>query len=445
MDSSECCSSCYLVLRDPYIQCQECPPNTLICTSCFAKGREFQKHRSDHEYSVVKNDFFVLEPDWSAHEEKELVAAVIQRGLGNWDDIAKVLVKKTPDQCQHHFQKYYIENHAQNLLDVWEKRREPSRRDQPVVFNIASEIPLRPVHGSAVYKDLAGYNAARGDFEFEIENGAERNLRALDYETMKQAVTFLQDERNSLNSLDVVTDSDAMDEQLVSHLQLSAAQVYNNKLKARQMRKRIVKEHGLLNKARTTSLTTTYHALCAAGPHYEHLFKLGRLMCAFDFDFVLEGLQHELTLRQQILHMQDYRRNGLKKFLSTAVFTKLKAQRRKMKREVPQDRVTDWIYGSARSMGKILPSVHSRRITTKMDIVDMPSYDKLTDEERYLCSDARVTPENFLEMRELMIEECKKNNGLTLAGARPVFKIDVNKTRRCYDYFLSKNLIYKPK
>eukprot|EP00095_Tigriopus_kingsejongensis_P010389 maker-scaffold1615_size33485-snap-gene-0.11 protein:Tk10389 transcript:maker-scaffold1615_size33485-snap-gene-0.11-mRNA-1 annotation:"transcriptional adaptor 2a" len=440
MDSSECCASCYLVLRDPYIQCQECSHVTLICTDCFAKGREFKKHRNNHEYSVVKNDFHVLDPDWSAQEEKELVWAVLQRGLDNWEDIAKVLVKKSPTQCRHHFQKYYIENQSGHLLDVWSNRPEPSRRDQPVIFQLSSDVPLRPAHGTTSYKDLGGYNAARADFEFEIDNAAERDLGALDYDVMRYAV--IED-----TIPDCGGDADDADaERLLSHLQLSAAQVYNNKLKHRQTRKRIVKEHGLLNKARVTSLPSTYHALAASGPQYEQLFKFGRLYCAFDFDFLLEGIQHELHLRQEILHMQDYRRNGLKQFLSTAVFSKLKTKRTKMKRDVPPDRVTDWVYGSVKDkgIGKVLVNSQNRRITIKLDIVGLPGYDKLNDEERTLCSKTRVSPENFLEIRELMIEECRKNQGLSLADARPVFKIDVNKTRRLYDYFLVKGLIHRP-
>ena len=65
-----------------------------ICTDCFARGREFGEHRAHHRYTVVKSDFSLLEmePDWTAEEESQLLASLLHRGLGNWEDIAKVCI-----------------------------------------------------------------------------------------------------------------------------------------------------------------------------------------------------------------------------------------------------------------------------------------------------------------------------------------------------------------
>ena len=65
----------------------------------------------------------------------------------------------------------------------------------------------------------------------------------------------------------------------------------------------MIKEYGLLNKAKAMSLPSRYPHLNAT--KYESLYKYGsRLMCSIDFDFILEGLHHEMMLRQQILHLQ---------------------------------------------------------------------------------------------------------------------------------------------
>ena len=73
----------------------------------------------------------------------------------------------------------------------------------------------------------------------------------------------------------------------------------------------MVRELGLLNKTRTLSVAEN---LSAMGPVYRaSLFKCARLMCSFDFDYVTEGLQHELALRSKVSHLQDYRTNGLKR------------------------------------------------------------------------------------------------------------------------------------
>ena len=36
-----CCSSCHLVLKQPFIKCKSCKPIENICLDCFSKGREF--------------------------------------------------------------------------------------------------------------------------------------------------------------------------------------------------------------------------------------------------------------------------------------------------------------------------------------------------------------------------------------------------------------------
>ena len=86
----------------------------------------------------------------------------------------------------------------------------------------------------------------------------------------------------------------------------------------------------------------------------------------------------------------------------------------------------------------------TRRGVVPLDIVGLPAYDKLTPEERELCAEQRVYPEVFLEIKAVMIEECSKHEGLKLADIRPLVKIDVNKTRKIYDFFLAKELINKP-
>ena len=91
-----------------------------------------------------------------------------------------------------------------------------------------------------------------------------------------------------------------------------------------------------------------------------------------------------------------------------------------------------------------LMNVTTRRTAGPLDIVGLPGYEKLTEQERDLCSETRVLPEVFLDVKLILIEECNKGSGLRLADARPLVKIDVNKTRKLYDFLLKKELIYQP-
>ena len=56
----------------------------------------------------------------------------------------------------------------------------------------------------------------------------------------------------------------------------------------------------------------------------------------------------------------------------------------------------------------------------------------------------RVYPELYLDVKESLIAESEKCGGLRLAEARRVVKIDVNKTRKLYDFFMAQQLISKP-
>ena len=88
-----CCSGCHMLLHEPYVQCQGCKKaKVLICTACFSKGREFGSHRSNHDFSVVKNNFSLFAGGgrgatttsggggWTANEELLLLNGVLKFG-----------------------------------------------------------------------------------------------------------------------------------------------------------------------------------------------------------------------------------------------------------------------------------------------------------------------------------------------------------------------------
>ena len=48
-----------------------------------------------------------------------------------------------------------------------------------------------------------------------------------------------------------------------------------------------------------------------------------------------------------------------------------------------------------------------------------------------------------MEFRDLLVNECTKFGYLRLAQARTLVKIDVNKTRKIYDFLVNEGLINK--
>ena len=103
------------------------------------------------------------------------------------------------------------------------------------------------------FKDLAGYNAARGDFDWESDNLAEMELNVIEAndDLYRLIATTASGESGEEDIMEATDDCDNV---LVAKLNFVALQVHNQRLKKRLKRKRIVKEFGLLNKARDLGL-----------------------------------------------------------------------------------------------------------------------------------------------------------------------------------------------
>lgn len=50
-------------------------------------------------------------------------------------------------------------------------------------YTTASEEPPRPVDGSSMQTEMAGYMPARGDFSIEYDNYAETDLKHISFES----------------------------------------------------------------------------------------------------------------------------------------------------------------------------------------------------------------------------------------------------------------------
>lgn len=94
----------------------------------------------------------------------------------------------------------------------------------------------------------------------------------------------------------------------------------------------------------------------------------------------------------------------------------------------------------------VLPSPGKKRsVFTPIEIVGMPGYEKLEPKEMDLCRNVRLVPLTYIELRDTLIAENKKLGHLKLQTARRLLKIDVNKTRKLYDFLVEEGYINKPK
>ncbi|KAL3856457.1 hypothetical protein ACJMK2_011213 [Sinanodonta woodiana] len=426
------CGFCHAHLMEPYIKCCQCTQTEdkmFICLHCFAKGVEFNGHESSHAYSIVKNNFPLFEKGWTALEELNLIKAISDCGYGNWVDVSHQLRTKSAQECERHYTCNYIENPALPLPELPDVQLDI--HPLPFVFKL-SENPPRPAEGSSVYNEMAGYMAARGDFTSEYDNFMEIDLRQMKFASKD-------------------------DDELEEDLKLAVLDIYQNCLKERERRKRVIRRYGLINLKALNYFNRRYDRTI------KHLLDglrvFMRLLSPEEYEKFIESLHYEYEIKNEIQKLQLFRDNGLTLLRQIKLFTILRAQHEQQREQRHllndvlmhlKDEVAcqSWLQRQAAldTMGKgllvNLPTA-PRRVAAPLEIIGLPGYDKLTSKERELCATVRLVPEAYLEFKSLLLNECQKYGCLKLAQARQLIKIDVNKTRKIYDFLCTEGVLNK--
>uniref|UniRef100_A0AAA9SC15 Transcriptional adapter n=1 Tax=Bos taurus TaxID=9913 RepID=A0AAA9SC15_BOVIN len=394
------CRGCSSYLMEPYIKCAECgPPPFFLCLQCFTRGFEYKKHQSDHTYEIMTSDFPVLDPSWTAQEEMALLEAVMDCGFGNWQDVANQMCTKTKEECEKHYMKHFINNplFASTLLNL-KQAEEAKTADTAIPFHSADDPP-RPTFDSLLSRDMAGYMPARADFIEEFDNYAEWDLRDID---------FVEDDSDILHAL-----------------KMAVVDIYHSRLKERQRRKK----------------------------------RFARIVGPVEHDKFIESHALEFELRREIKRLQEYRTAGITNFCSARTYDHLKKTReeerlkRTMLSEVLQyiqdsSACQQWLRRQADIDSGLSPSVpmtsnSGRRSAPPLNLTGLPGTEKLNEKEKELCQMVRLVPGAYLEYKSALLNECNKQGGLRLAQARALIKIDVNKTRKIYDFLIREGYITK--
>lgn len=431
LTSDPTCRVCRSTLVEPYIRCAVCN-NVEICLSCFAKGCEVNEHKNDHDYVIIKNEFPLIDGSgWTAKQELELLDVVQQCGFGNWVDVGRRIQGKSAEECKMHYLQHYIDSQTLPGLPRIRNTRTSLFACEPIPYMYKLqdlEEPPRFASDTINSKLLAGYNAARSDFEVNFDNHAESLVADLEYDEFQP-----EDDEYALGRA----------------LQTAMVQAYNNRLKERMRRRRIVRDHGLIIFRKTLTWTQRYENTITRSLA-EKLLIFMQLVDGMDFDFLMEGLHRAGVMKNRIIRLLEFRGNGLRRFHSVPMFQKLNKLRQENERERKQymsNPEYSWrslLPDSFAGCNSPIPKSLLRKSAPPLTVEGLPGYEKLSAEERELCSVARVVPESYLDFKQLLITESKKNGYLRLAQARSLLKIDVNKTRKIYDFLIEKGYIDKP-
>uniref|UniRef100_A0A3Q2PH49 Transcriptional adapter n=1 Tax=Fundulus heteroclitus TaxID=8078 RepID=A0A3Q2PH49_FUNHE len=416
------CRGCSSYLTEPYIKCAECGPAPfLLCLQCFTRGFEYKKHESDHKYEIMTSDFPVLEPGWTAQEEMALLEAVMDCGFGNWQDVAYQMRSKTKEECESHYMKNFINNplFSSTLLSL-RKTKDSPFADGAIPFKPSDEPP-RPTFDSVLSRDMAGYMPARADFMEEFDNYAEWDLKDID---------FVDDDSDILHALKLA----------VLYLSVSAA-------------------HSLLSAPLSFFLVLERCYPKEVQELYDVMRRFARVVGPTEHDKFIESHALEFELRREIRRLQEYRKAGIKSFCSAKVYERVKRIREdeRRKRTMLNDVLQyiqdgracqQWLSKQAAIDAGVTPAVTTitvsgRRSAPPLNLTGLPGTEKLNEREKELCQVVRLVPGAYLEYKQALLNECRRQGGLRLAQARALIKIDVNKTRKIYDFLIKEGYITK--
>ncbi|EDW68416.1 transcriptional adapter 2A isoform X1 [Drosophila virilis] len=434
------CATCRCSLTEPYIKCSECL-DVLVCLQCFARGRQIGAHRNCHAYIIVRDDIqvFSTEPGWSARDERSLLQALRTHGYGNWDAIADALERRhKPEEIRRHYHDCYFGGIFERLLGLQHAQNCYLPERMPYVFKMRSlEPPRHDDIASMQFKLNAGYRCARGDFDTPYDASAEGLLSIM----VDQQRVGADDE----------PESESPDKELVDELQCALVRAYNNRLRERQRRYKVMRDHGLIMPNRTVSWISKYVSAFRSDASCMRFLALMQVCEPTEFDLLVESLSYFRQLQNRLHWLHDIRQHGVRTLYGGGLYTRLYKQRQQAQRDYArqwQNDAHDWQqlvhhYENNQNAGQLpqgsssrVYMLYPRRKASPMEISDLPGYSKLDAGERNLCSVARLIPQAYLEYKNQLIAEQAKLGHLRLGDARRLIKIDVNKTRQIYDFLV---------
>lgn len=310
VDGSTKCTYCGVETGAIYIHCEKCPDFDL-CLQCFVHGAEIGQHKRYHCYKIryppPDGPFSTSDP-WTLTEEHLLLYGIDDFGYGSWDDCARLVSGKTPEECRRHFETFYLGGVAGWMF--FPKNKHSTAVEHPKhksdVNRQGCQILLREAF------KLIGFSSKRDEFEIEYDNFAEAaitlSVAHLDYETAS----------HEMEDLDI-------------EFKLARLDHYRRRLAERERRKRLVIDYGLIGlfSQKAISLDIIVHAsfplAMQRGNNASIAFQ--KLLPFKTFREFFASLHKVNILTAEIQKLQEYRLNGLTRINEIIPFQIAKSRR----------------------------------------------------------------------------------------------------------------------
>lgn len=441
---------------------KDCPDFDL-CVTCFCGGAEPVKHKTWHDYRIVKpHNFPIFSEDWDADEELLLIEAAEKMGIGNWQAIADYVGTKGRAECEQHYLDVYVSSPnwplpRMNLqfetseVECRELKRQRLQQSRGMVpRKPASSQPnnAKPITSGPAFHEIQGYMPRRLEFETEYENDAEQLVK------------------------DMVFNEDDSPEEI--DLKVMVLDIYNSRLDRRMERKNLIFERRWLDFKRMQAIERKRQK--EEREIYNRTRVFCRLQTEADYELFVKGLVKEQQLRDRIATLQEWRQAGLttirqgeqyerekqSRLAQLKTFVSLSSERMGANGSAQRNAYRSQMATLATSNGAhyyrdrptpthntpiSTPTITSaapsggRKPANPLNIRDAEGVHLLTEEEQVLCSTLRIMPRPYLVIKDTILKEYAKLGYMKRRQARSLIKIDVNKTSRIYDFFVESGWI----
>lgn len=251
------CDGCLMNISNTvWMQCISCGID--ICLLCFHKNIPIGQHEYMHPYHIMKSLSFPAEfKNWEFLEELLFIDGTIMHGIGNWEDVAVYVGRKTTEEIENHFMDVFKINNDRNNEEVDLEDKEDNE-------HVIQSNPLS--------KEISGYMPLRGDFEIEYSNDAESVMKDISFTKT--------------------------DTQLEKEMKESLIDAYKRVLLKRKLFRHLVFNKGLLQAKKRINAEK---ALCAAGKDLLAKMKpLLKILTVKEFNILFEGLYLEICIKKRI-------------------------------------------------------------------------------------------------------------------------------------------------
>lgn len=412
-------------------RCAVCPDYD-SCLDCFSVGATLAPHKPEHSYRLIEVVHTpIYQIGWSADEEDKLLEGLELYGVGNWEQVAKLIGTKNPVETETHFMKVYLQTPSAPLPDP--NRMIPAEK-APLSdkFDDVDPKALRVMHMHQ-QEDAAGWMEKRKDFVYEWDNEAEEIIGDME-----------------------VTEDDSKAEK---DLKAQVLEIYDSKLTERKERKDFVLERGLtqfkayqaVEKKRSKEdkeLRDSLRVFMRFVPQSDIEKFIASILeerqLRTKIDLYKEGRAHGATTLEECARINS---NSKKKNSLAAV----DAQPPNASNALPHRRRRLNGEGSVGDSAVIGPNgVNSVPAPSGVDSKDrkgtilgdveldmMPGAELLSRTEITLCNALKITPHQYMIIKDVMVRESARNGCLRKKDAKAIVRLDPVKVFKIYDYLLA--------